>query len=110
MSLRKFGKFLIKNPKNEIKNINAKVYSDLKTKIKQIELESITSMRIINIGSNYKPKIIRINSDSFIQKLASILNVENNQQINWSSLKFGLKGLVKIYQIIKIQHKIFLFK
>jgi len=98
---KEIWKILIKNPKNEIKNINAKDLSDLKAKIKQIELESITAMRIINIASNYKPEIIRINSDSYIKKLTSILNVESNQQINWSSVKFGLEGLVKIYQTNK---------
>ena len=98
---KEIWKILIKNPKNEIKNINAKDLSDLKAKIKQIELESITAMRIINIASNYKPEIIRINSDSYIKKLNSILNVENNQQINWSNVKFGLEGLVKIYQTNK---------
>ena len=98
---KEIWKILIKNPKNELKNINAKDLPDLKSKIKQIELESITAMRIINITSNYKPEIIRINSDSYIKKLTSILNVENNQQINWSSVKFGLEGLVKIYQTNK---------
>ena len=98
---KEIWKILIKNPKNEIKNINAKDLNDLKAKIKQIELESITAMRIINIASNYKPEIIRINSDSYIKKLTSILNVENNQQINWNSVKYGLEGLVKIYQTNK---------
>ena len=63
-----------------------------------MELELITAMRIINIASNYKPEIIRANSDSYIRKLMSILNVEKHEEINWSSVKYGLEGLVKIYQ------------
>jgi hypothetical protein len=38
-------------------------------------------MRIINIASNYKPEIIRINNDFYIKKLTSILNAENNNKI-----------------------------
>jgi len=94
---KEIWKILIKNPKNELKNIKAKDLNDLNAKIKQIELESITAMRIINIASNYKPEIIRINSDSYIRKLTAILNVDKNEDINWSSVKFGLEGLVKIY-------------
>ena len=59
---------MIKNPKNEMKNIKAEDLSDLNKKIKQIELESITAIRIINIASNYNPEIIRINSESYIKK------------------------------------------
>ena len=92
---------MIKNPKNEIKNIKAVYLNDLNQKIKQIELELITAMRIINIVSNYKPEIIRINSDSYIRKLTSILVVENNEEINWQSVKYGLEGLLKIYQTNK---------
>ena len=84
-----------------MKNIKAKDLADLNNKLKQIELESITAMRIINMASNYKPEIIRINSDSYIRKLMSILNVEKNEEINWSSVKYGLEGLVKIYQTNK---------
>ena len=98
---KEIWKILIKNPKNEIKNIKAKDLSDLNNKIKQIELESITAMRIINISSNYKPEIIRINSDSYIRKLTSILTVEKTEDINWQSVKYGLEGLVKIYQTNK---------
>ena len=98
---KEIWKILIKNPKNEIKNIKAKDLNDLNQKIKQIELESITAMRIINISSNYKPEIIQINSDSYIRKLTSILNVDKNEQINWTNVKFGLEGLVKIYQTNK---------
>ena len=65
---KEIWKILIKNPKNEIKNIKAKDLNDLNEKIKQIELESITAMRIINIFSNYNPDIIRINSDLYIKK------------------------------------------
>ena len=98
---KEIWKILIKNPKNEMKNIKAKDLADLNNKLKQIELESITAMRIINMASNYKPEIIRINSDSYIRKLMSILNVEKNEEINWSSVKYGLEGLVKIYQTNK---------
>ena len=98
---KEIWKILIKNPKNEMKNIKAKDLTDLNNKLKQIELESITAMRIINMASNYKPEIIRINSDSYIRKLMSILNVEKNEEINWSSVKYGLEGLVKIYQTNK---------
>ena len=98
---KEIWKILIKNPKNEMKNIKANDLNELNQKIKQIELESITAMRIINIASNYKPEIIRINSDSYIRKLTSILNVEKNEAINWQSVKFGLEGLVKIYQTNK---------
>ena len=98
---KEIWKILIKNSKNEIKNIKAKDINDLNQKIKQIELESITAMRIINIASNYKPEIIRINSDSYIKKLMSILQVEKNEEINWQSVKYGLEGLVKIYQTNK---------
>ena len=98
---KEIWKILIKNPKNEMKNIKAKDLADLNNKLKQIELESITAMRIINMASNYKPEIIRINSDSYIRKLMSILNVDKNEEINWSSVKYGLEGLVKIYQTNK---------
>ena len=98
---REIWKILIKNPKNEIKSIKAVDLADLNQKIKQIELESITAMRIINIASNYKPEIITINSDSYIRKLTSILVVEKNEEINWQSVKYGLEGLVKIYQTNK---------
>ena len=98
---KEIWKILIKNPKNEMKNIKAKDLADLNNKLKQIELESITAMRIINMASNYKPEIIRINSDSYIRKLMSILNVDKNEDINWSSVKYGLEGLVKIYQTNK---------
>ena len=98
---KEIWKILIKNPKNEMKNIKAVDLADLNQKIKQIELESITAMRIINISSNYKPEIIRINSDSYIKKLTSILIVEKNEEINWQSVKYGLEGLVKIYQTNK---------
>ena len=98
---KEIWKILIKNPKNELKNIKAKDLTELNSKIKQIELESITAMRIINIASNYKPEIIRINSDSYIRKLTSILNVEKSEDINWNSVKYGLEGLVKIYQTNK---------
>ena len=98
---KEIWKILIKNPKNEIKNIKANDLNELNQKIRQIELESITAMRIINIASNYKPEIIRINSDAYIRKLISILSVEKNEEINWQSVKFGLEGLVKIYQTNK---------
>ena len=98
---KEIWKILIKNPKNEMKNIKAEDLSDLNKKIKQIELESITAIRIINIASNYNPEIIRINSDSYIKKIISILIVEKNEEINWQSVKYGLEGLVKIYQTNK---------
>ena len=95
---KEIWKILIKNPKNEIKNIKAKDLNELNQKIKQMELESITAMRIINIASNYKPEIIRANSDSYIRKLNAIINVDKSEQINWNNVKYGLEGLVKIYQ------------
>ena len=98
---KEIWKILIKNPKNEMKNIRASNLEELNEKIKQMELESITAMRIINISSNYNPDIIRINSDLYIRKLTSLLSVEKNEQINWNNIKFGLEGLVKIYETNK---------
>ena len=95
---KEIWKIMLKNPENEMARIKASSTEELNNKIKQIEIEALSALQIINISSDYEPSILLNNADLYIKNVLSNLG---KKTIKWSLIQNSLIGLQKIYPLKK---------
>ncbi len=91
-------KIMLKNPESEMAKIKASTTEELNEKIKQIEVEALSALQIINIASDYEPSILLNNADLYIRNVIANLS---KKKIHWAVIQNSLIGLQKIYPLKK---------